>query len=243
MEETKMKMSPLFLICMLIVLPSQAANEQAKMSVQQSVQTTEIEKYISGRRKAIENYYTDRLTELRLRAHADIRLLEIAEQPKPDCTVLNEWADFVDEILQINGIDNGYHKLDRASTASPAERLATGLSRIAKRKNDILSEMQWQTVSLERQKNYALTEGFEKFRNRISENLLNTKPQTTNGVITGIIYSANDPISIIDGTIVRQNENIHGVKIVKIHEDRVEFEKNGRTWTQKIREIQKDNWQ
>lgn len=242
-----MKTSLLFLACVLIVLPSQAANEQAKLSVQQSDntngQSSEIEQYISGRRKAIENYYTDRLIELRLRSQADIRLLEVAEQSKPDWTVLDEWAEFAETILQINDLENRHYDLDKDSTLSPAERLAIGLSRITRRKNDILAKTKWQAVKLERQKNYALTVGFEKFRNRLKENMLQKKPQTTHGVISGIIYTTDDPISIIDNTIVRQNDNIHGVKIVQIQEGRVEFEKNGRTWTQKIREIQKDNWQ
>jgi len=241
-----MKPPLLSLICLLIVILSQAANGQAKLSTQQSdnsnKQSFEIEQYISGRRKAIENYYTDRLIELRLRAQTDIRLLEIAEQPKADCAMLDEWVEFVETVLKINGLENRYYNLDQASTLSPAERLAIGLSRIARRKNDILANMEWRAVRLERQKNYALTAGFEKFRDRLKENLLQKKPQSTHGVISGIIYTTDNPISIIDDTIVRQNDNIHGVKIVKIHEDRVEFEKNDWTWTQKKREIIEDNW-
>ena len=242
-----MKSLLLFLTFVLIVIPLPAINGQTKLSAQQTddsnKQLTEIEQYISGRRKAIDNYYTDRILDLRLNARAEIRLLELAEQPKPDFIFLDEWADFVEKIAQINYLENGSRKLLRTKTYSPAERLAVVLNKIARRKNDLISQMEWDAVMLERQKKYAANGGLEYLQEKLKENLSQAKPQTTHGVIAGIIYSADDPVSIIDGTIVRQNENIHGVKIVKILEDRVEFEKNGRTWTQKIREIQKDNWQ
>ena len=68
-----MKLLILFLTCMLPAVPSQAADKQI----------SETQEYISGRRQAIEDSYSDRLTELRLSAQANIRLLEVAEQPKP----------------------------------------------------------------------------------------------------------------------------------------------------------------
>ena len=242
-----MKSLLLFITFVLVVVPLPVINGQTKLSAQQTddsnKQLTEIEQYVSGRRKAIDNYYTDRILDLRLNARAEIRLLELAEQPKPDFIFLDEWADFVEKIAQINYLENGSRKLLRTKTYSPAERLAVVLNKIARRKNDLISQMEWDAVMLERQKKYAANGGLEYFQEKLKKNLTQAKPQTTHGVIAGIIYSADDPISIIDGTIVRQNENIHGVKIVKILEDRVEFEKNGGTWTQKIRETQKDKWQ
>lgn len=227
-----MKLLILFLTCMLPAVPSQAADKQI----------SETQEYISGRRQAIEDSYSDRLTELRLSAQANIRLLEVAEQPKPDCVGLDQWREFAEAILQMNSIQNDSFRSFDTSTASPAQRLAAALSRIAKRKNDILAETEWQTVKLKRQKNYALTAGLAKLEKRQKEISLATEPDTTHGVVTGIIYSDDDPVAIIDGTVVRDNQEIHGVKIVKIHTDRVEFEKNGKTWIQHIREIQKTNW-
>lgn len=232
LEEVKMKLLMLFLTCMLLAIPSQAADKEI----------SETQGFISGRRQAIENSYSDRLTELRLSAQANIRLLEVAEQPKPDCVGLDQWCEFAEAVLQINGIANDGYDFVQISAASPAQSLAAALSRIAKRKNDILAEMEWQTVKLKRQKNYALTAGLAQLEKRQKEISLATEPDTTHGVITGIIYSDDDPVAIIDGTIVRDNGEIHGVKIVKIHKDSVEFDRNNKTWTQHVQEIQQANW-
>jgi hypothetical protein len=56
-------------------------------------------------------------------------------------------------------------------------------------------------------------------------------------VITSILYSRDNPSVVMsDGTIVREEDVIGGAKIVKIHKDKVELEKDGKNWTQKIGE-------
>ena len=237
-----MKSLLLFLTFVLLIAPSLAANEQAKQSLSPNMQFSDIEEYLSGRKQGIENYYSDRLVELRLRAQADIRVLEVAEQPKPDCVGLDEWSEFAETILQINRFENESYGLFESVKKTPSERLALALSRIANRKNDILADSEWRALRLERQRNYALTDGFEKFRKQVKASQLKTKQEATQGVIAGIIFTKDDPISIIDGIAVRASEKIHGVEIVKIYKDRVEFKRNGKTWTQQIRETQDDNW-
>lgn len=221
-----------FLTFVLLILSSEAAYSQSP----------ETQIYISERRQAIEDYYTGRLTELRTRAQANIRMLEIAEKPKLNCVGLDEWAEFAETILQINGCENQPYGLFESANKTPAERLAIALSRITKRKSDILADLEWQTIKLERQKNYGLTAGLDKLEKRVEANLQITEPEKTTGIIAGIIFSSDDPIAIIDDTIVRQTETIKGAKVVKIYTDRVEFEKNGRTWSQQIREVQENYW-
>jgi len=223
---------------MLLVTLSPAANEQAQQPNSPKMQLSQSEEYLSERKQTIENHYSDRLTELRLRAQADIRLLEVAEQPKPDWIGLDQWSEFAEAVLQMNGIKNESDRL----TASPAQRLAAALIAIAKRKNDIVSDLEWQTVKLNRQKNYALTDGLAKIEKRQKEISLEMRPDSTHGVVTGIIYSDDGPVAIIDGTVVRENEKIYGARIVKIHSNRIEFDRNDRTWTQHVREIQQANW-
>jgi len=52
-----------------------------------------------------------------------------------------------------------------------------------------------------------------------------------NLAITGILYSEDNPSAIIGGAIVREGDMIDDVKVVKIHKNSVEFEKNGEKWT------------
>lgn len=227
-----MKTLLLILTFVFLTVSTQAANRQSP----------EIEEYISARRQSIEDYYTGRLTELRLRAQADVRLLEVAEQPKPDWAGLDEWARFAETILQINGCENKSYGLFEPANKTSAERLAIALSRIVNRKNDILADLEWRAIKLEKQKNYALTTGLAKLEKQLQANLQTTETKTTKGVIAGIIYSRNDPIAIIDDTVVHETEAINQVKIVKIHKDRIEFEKNGKTWIQQVQESQQANW-
>lgn len=53
-------------------------------------------------------------------------------------------------------------------------------------------------------------------------------------VVKGIVFSKTNPTAIIGETIVGQGEVINGATIVTITRDSVEFEKDGRHWTQAV---------
>ncbi|MBN1391914.1 MAG: hypothetical protein JW947_03825 [Sedimentisphaerales bacterium] len=53
-------------------------------------------------------------------------------------------------------------------------------------------------------------------------------------VIKGIVYSEINPCVIIGDKIMHQGDKVSGVTIVKIRENNVEFEANGKKWTQKV---------
>jgi len=56
-------------------------------------------------------------------------------------------------------------------------------------------------------------------------------------IVTGILYIDNNPSASsasIGNQIVREGEKILGATVVKINKDSVEFEMNGKTWTQKV---------
>jgi len=55
-------------------------------------------------------------------------------------------------------------------------------------------------------------------------------------IVKGILYSEDNPSAVIDNQIVHEGEKIRGVSIIKISKDSVEFEMNGKTWTQKVRQ-------
>lgn len=61
--------------------------------------------------------------------------------------------------------------------------------------------------------------------------------------VTAIFYSEGNPSAVIgDEKTVHETDMIHGAKIVKIRGDKVEFERNGRSWTQKVRERPSAHW-
>lgn len=53
-------------------------------------------------------------------------------------------------------------------------------------------------------------------------------------VVKGIIYSEDKPAVVIGTEIVRQGDKVLGATIVKINKNSVEFEMNGKKWTQKV---------
>jgi hypothetical protein len=53
--------------------------------------------------------------------------------------------------------------------------------------------------------------------------------------LKGILYSEGNSSAIIDGKIVKEGDIINGIKVAKIHKDRVEFEKDGENWTQRTK--------
>ncbi|HUT28318.1 MAG TPA: hypothetical protein VMX13_00895 [Sedimentisphaerales bacterium] len=57
-------------------------------------------------------------------------------------------------------------------------------------------------------------------------------------VVTGIVYSKDNPTAVIGTQIVHINDEISGVTVAEISEDSVVFEKDGKRWTQKVRKEQ-----
>lgn len=53
--------------------------------------------------------------------------------------------------------------------------------------------------------------------------------------LNGILYSEDSPSAIVGNKIVKEGDTVNGAKVIKINKDTVEFEKDGRTWTQKLK--------
>jgi hypothetical protein len=69
-----------------------------------------------------------------------------------------------------------------------------------------------------------------------------TKPEikpetkkTTKLIVKSILYSEDNSSAVISGRILHEGEIIQGAKVVKISRDSVEFEMNGKRWTQRVR--------
>jgi hypothetical protein len=53
-------------------------------------------------------------------------------------------------------------------------------------------------------------------------------------VVKGIVFSKDNPCAVIGDQILHKGDKVFGVVIVKINENSVEFEVNGKRWTQKV---------
>ncbi len=59
---------------------------------------------------------------------------------------------------------------------------------------------------------------------------------TTNKIIvSGIMHYAENPSAIICGEVVYEGDEINGYKVVKIHKEKVELEKNGQYLIKRVR--------
>jgi hypothetical protein len=58
--------------------------------------------------------------------------------------------------------------------------------------------------------------------------------------VRGILYSHDKPSAVIGNKIVHLNDKIDGATVVKIGMDSVVFEKNGKRWTKKVAELEKE---
>jgi len=58
--------------------------------------------------------------------------------------------------------------------------------------------------------------------------------RANNLIVKGIVHSEKSPSAVIGDQIVHEGDKISGVTILKINRDNVEFEINGKKWTQKV---------
>lgn len=252
-----MKTLILILGCLLLSVPCQAAERQPEQNLRQF---EEIDKYISRQRRSIENYYRSQLFELNQRAQSEIRLLEVADKPVyASLTGQAEVAKVVlhindygyrapwylvaktERMLQLKDEHESYDDFEDSFKRSP-KRFAVAQSRIAERKNRILASLEWETVKLERLKQYALTVRLAQLEKRMEENVLKPKHKATYGMVTGVLYSADKPSAIVDRKIVHEGDTIHGVTVVNIYENKVKFKKSGRSWEQKVQQTPAAYW-
>ena len=57
---------------------------------------------------------------------------------------------------------------------------------------------------------------------------------TNKVVVRGIVYSEENASAIVSNRIVHEGDMINGYKVAKIHRDKVEFEKNGKSFTKQV---------
>jgi hypothetical protein len=249
---------------LMLISPLKAQESQnVQQSEPQSKEFADIEKYISRLHHEIENDYKIQLIELNRHVQAEIDLLAV---PDKACTVASlagqaevakavlkidsygyrtgwDFADETKKMVCLNDKCEPYGYFNDNIEISP-KLFAEAQSQIVERKYQILKKLEWETYNLEQQKQYALTIRLPQLEKRLKDNLLKPEPQpqATHGVVTGIIYSADKPSAIVDSKIVHNGDSIYDVTVVQIYKDKIEFEKNGKKWEQKVQQKPGDYW-
>ena len=67
-------------------------------------------------------------------------------------------------------------------------------------------------------------------------NVATSGTQMTAIRIRGLVYSQDKPSIVVGNEILHVGDKINGVTIVRINKDSVEFERDGETWVQKVRD-------
>ena len=81
-----------------------------------------------------------------------------------------------------------------------------------------------------------------KQRTAVSKFIEDLVAANRKGRIRGIVSSDGSFTALIDGLAVREGESIYGVTVVRILQDEVEFEKDGRRWTQGLNAAPGRQW-
>jgi hypothetical protein len=68
------------------------------------------------------------------------------------------------------------------------------------------------------------------------------RPEPRFGVVTAILYCEGDPTVLIEDQILHRGDTIHEVKVFDIGADKVQFDKQGERWEQKVQEPAKPEW-
>jgi hypothetical protein len=68
------------------------------------------------------------------------------------------------------------------------------------------------------------------------------RPEPRFGVVTAILYCEDKPSVLIEDQMLHEGDVIHDVKILNITADKVQFDKQGETWLQKVQEPASSQW-
>ena len=57
---------------------------------------------------------------------------------------------------------------------------------------------------------------------------------TSKIIVTAIVYGEENASAVVSGTVVHEGDTVEGCKVVKIHENEVEFERKGKSFTKQV---------
>lgn len=57
---------------------------------------------------------------------------------------------------------------------------------------------------------------------------------TSKVIVTAIVYGDESASAVVSGSVVHEGDTVEGCKVVKIHADKVEFERKGKSFTKQV---------
>jgi hypothetical protein len=182
------------------------------------------EVYVDRQQRIIEQYYQTQIELLQRQADAELKQFE---QTQEDQEAIRENSP---EYLKYKL--GGYPRGESGVTPEEAKKAAE--SRTAEEKKRIAAKLEEAIAELQKQKEQRLS-----MLGRLQQQLKEAvRPPEAKArlVVSGIAYSKDRQTAMIGGEIVRKGETIDGIRIVDIQRRKVEFEKDGKTWTQGVGE-------
>lgn len=199
-----------------------AEKQEQESAVNIAAQLKEIEEHFLKSRERVEKFYAKQQEELKLRAEEKIKQVEEAE--RANLAKIEEIKK--NQYYQTHGVFLRDGLLSQKEVASAEKR-------IAQEKESILTELERDIQRLEEQRNYTLNNQLPYQETRLKKELLSPKPEPPLGTVTGIVYGEDKQTALINHKIVKPGDVLDGIKIVAIHKDGVEFEKDGKIWMQR----------
>lgn len=255
-----MKRINLFLITATVAVLCMTALAADSLTNEQRFRLAEIEQYIGEQKQIIENYYAARMAEVDYRqAEVQKRLLalEIGDNHKYIREAkFSDWAKYIEEVLRLNGVelskDKEYaraleeyrrERLWASGKVRPAPKLlAIAEKRLADEKIRVsqLFEMEW--LKIENGRAYAIEVQLADLEKKLREQVLNPAEPKEEGIVTGIVYSKDQPTVIVGSRVLHLGDTIGKVRVTAISPDSVEFEKGKKRWTQGVGDEASDQW-
>jgi len=144
-------------------------------------------------------------------------------------------------------LDKEAHKL-LASVVNATVRKDSVIWNEAYKLLTTMEELQSQAMRLQSRRKFLLTQ-LEQWEKDCRENVFAVIHQLQTrfkppeyGVVSAISYDKRGVFAMIDGEIIYEGSKVNNVKVVKIHRNKVEFEKNGKKWVQSIGQPANSAW-
>jgi hypothetical protein len=242
------------------------AMNQEKIKVSNTSTTNEnqivaIEAEFGRKKKEIEEYYANRFRQLQQNVETTLKEYDAAdraayarftEQLKSTVSTSSGYTSMSGYVSQYGSVSaHGYYDGTTHTQVAGAPSVAYGrhVQRINKAIDNLMDEYELDFDHLQRRRACALDDlekekalALAAVRSQGASSSILPISAIAQGIVTGIIYSEENPLAVIDGKVIHEGQSIGGAKVVKINQDSVELEYAGNRWSQKVNETPSPQW-
>jgi hypothetical protein len=254
-EVRQMKRITLFIITAGLVALGASAFA-AEVTDEQKARLAEIEQYIEAQKQNIESRYAARLAVLNEQMRSGLLALKVAENRKSIQAGFLGWTEYIEEVLRMEGVylnrDKDFaqtlrqFRTERMTSAEKLDMtpklLAIAERRLADERLRTRLLFTLERMQIEKEKRYEINVRLAELKTKLRDNVLNLPKPGSEEMVAGIVYSQDKPIAVVGSQIVHLGEKIGKARVTAISPDSVEFEKNGKRWTQGVGDEAGDEW-